>query len=60
MKRIVLLWVVLTGALLVPTAGVAQISCTRISRADVAVGGRVARAAVAQAARRAEHSAVVL
>ena len=29
MKRIVLLWVVLTGALLVPTAGFAQISCTR-------------------------------
>ena len=29
MKRIALMWVVLTGALLVPTAGFAQISCTR-------------------------------
>jgi hypothetical protein len=29
MKRIALTWVVLTGALLVPTAGFAQISCTR-------------------------------
>jgi hypothetical protein len=29
MKRITLMWIVLTGALLVPTAGFAQISCSR-------------------------------
>ena len=29
MKRITLMWIVLTGALLAPTAGFAQISCTR-------------------------------
>ena len=29
MKRIALMWIVLTGALLVPTAGFAQISCSR-------------------------------
>jgi hypothetical protein len=29
MKRIVLMWIVFAGALLVPTAGFAQISCTR-------------------------------
>ena len=29
MKRIVLMWLVLTGALLAPTAGFAQVSCTR-------------------------------
>src|ERR1700719_1547356 len=29
MKRIALMWVVLAGALLVPRAGFAQISCTR-------------------------------
>ena len=29
MKRIALMWVVLTGALLVPTTGFAQVSCTR-------------------------------
>jgi len=29
MKRIVLMWIVLTGALLAPTAGFAQISCSR-------------------------------
>jgi hypothetical protein len=56
MKRIALLCVLLTGALLAPTTGFAQISCTREglqravdlyvaaqtnSRADVAVAGRV-------------------
>src|SRR6266568_4447779 len=29
MKRITLMWIVLTGALLAPTAGFAQISCSR-------------------------------
>src|SRR5215475_4876484 len=29
MKRITLMWIVLTGALLAPTAGFAQVSCTR-------------------------------
>ena len=29
MKRITLMWIVLTGALLIPTAGFAQISCSR-------------------------------
>ena len=29
MKRISLMWIVLTGALLAPTAGFAQISCSR-------------------------------
>lgn len=29
MKRVVLVWIVLTGALLAPTAGFAQISCSR-------------------------------
>jgi hypothetical protein len=29
MKRIVLIWMVLTGAVLVPSAGFAQVSCSR-------------------------------